>query len=45
MQHVNLGQYVASNVFSLKEFGEKMGGNYEFGSFGALDDVLTHILR
>jgi len=42
---VNLGQYLASNVFSLKEFREKMGGNNEFGTLGALEDVLAHILR
>lgn len=45
LQHVNLGQYFASNVFSLKEYEEKMGEKSEFGSLGSLDDVLTHILR
>ncbi|KAG0606642.1 hypothetical protein M758_9G157700 [Ceratodon purpureus] len=45
LQHVNLGQYIESEVYSLKEFREKMGENNAFGTLGSLDDVLSHILR
>lgn len=45
LQHVNIGQYLALNVFSLKEFIEKIGGNNELGTLEELDDVYTHLVR
>lgn len=45
MEHVNLGQYLASNVFSLMEFKKKMGGKDEDGTLGALFYALAHLLR
>lgn len=44
LEHVDLGEYIASNVFSLEEFEELNGENIH-GPLGILDDVLTYILR
>jgi len=44
IEHVDLGEYIASNVFSLEEFEELHGENIH-GPLGVLDDVLTYILR
>lgn len=44
IEHVDLGEYITSNVFSLEEFEELHGENIH-GPLGILDDVLTYILR
>lgn len=44
LEHVDLAEYIASNVFSLEEFEELHGENMH-GPLGVLDDVLSYILR